>query len=49
MRERECVYMLASRGGAETKTERERSPRRVQAVNTEPDMGLNLMNHDVMS
>ena len=36
-----------SGGGAER--ERERLPRRLCAVSTEPDAGLNLTNHEIMT
>ena len=38
-----------SRGGAERERERERIPRRLCAMNTESDMGLNPINLKIMT
>ena len=38
-----------SRGGAERGGERERIPSRLHAVSAEPDPGLRLMNHEIMT
>ena len=44
-RERESM----SRGGAERERGRHRIGSRLQAVSTEPDTGLKLMNHEIMT
>ena len=44
-REKPCT----SRGGAERERERERIPRRLPAASTESDMGLGLMNREIMT
>ena len=36
-------------GGQREKGERERFPSRLHAVSTEPHVGLNLMNHEIMT
>lgn len=41
--------MCESGGGAERERGRERISRRLHIVSTEPDVGLNLMNHEVMT
>ena len=37
-----------SRGRVERERERERSPGRLRTVSTEPNMGLELMNYEIM-
>ena len=39
----------ASRGGAERERERERIPSRLRAVSTEPVMGLQFTNREIMT
>ena len=46
-RERACASMCTSRG--ETERGRERIPGRLCAVSAEPDMRLELMNHEIMT
>ena len=41
--------MHASRGGAQREEERERVPSRIRTVSAEPDAGLELMNHAIMT
>ena len=38
-----------SRGGAERERERERIPSRLSTVSTEPDVGLEPTNHEIMT
>ena len=40
---------LKNRGGAEREGERERIPCRIFTVSKEPDAGLELMNHEIMT
>ena len=47
MRERERER--ASRGGAERERGRERIPSRLHTVCAEPNMGFELMNHEVVT
>ena len=41
--------MCKSGGGADREGERERIPSRLHTVSTEPDMGLELMNCEIMT
>ena len=45
LRERESTPI--SGGGAEREREREKIPRRLWALSTEPDVELELMNHEI--
>ena len=47
-RERERARARTSKGGAEREGE-ERIPSRLHAVSTEPDSGLSLTNHEIMT
>ena len=50
MRERERESESTSRSGQrETERERKRIPRRLRAVSTEPNVGLNPMNREIMT
>ena len=47
--ERELESMCTSAGGGAESEERERIPSRLRAVSTEPDLGLDPMNCEIMS
>ena len=44
------IYLFLERGGERGRErERERIPSRLHAVSTEPDIGLDLGNHEIMT
>ena len=49
MRESACVTSCEWRGQAETERERERIPNRLYTVSIEPNVGLDLMNHEIVT
>ena len=49
LRERVCVSVCASRGAAERERERERIPSGFHAGSAEPDLGLDLVNRELMT